>query len=217
MCAISRAQELIGQQLRHPSGLAGAAVALGMAFANRGPNQAAIRALDLAPDDIVLELGFGTGHAIAILTSIVRRGTVLGIDHSAAMFAKASRHNREAVREGRAQLRQARFDALPWPAESIGKVLAVNVVYFFRPDGAEIREARRVLRPGGTIVMYATDKTAMAGLSFSKTHQLFDQNDLADLLVRGGFAADAITIRPITVAFGIPGLLAVAKKRTAAA
>ena len=152
-----------------------------------------------------------------VATSIVRRGTVLGIDHSAAMCAKASRHNREAVREGRAQLRQARFDALPRPAESIGKVLAVNVAYFFRPDGAEIREARRVLRPGGTIVMYATDKTAMAGLSFSKTHQLFDQNDLADLLVRGGFAADAITIRPITVAFGIPGLLAVAKKRTAAA
>ena len=123
--------------------------------------------------DIVLELGFGTGHAIATLTSMVRTGTVLGIDHSAAMFGKASRHNRKAIEEGRAQLLRARFDALPWPAESIGKVLAVNVVYFFGPDGAEIREARRVLRPGGTMVIYATRQGRNGRLEFLKDSSAF--------------------------------------------
>jgi ubiquinone/menaquinone biosynthesis C-methylase UbiE len=212
-----RIHEAIGQQLRHPSGLAGTAAAFAMAFANRRPNQAAIEALKLAPDDTVLELGFGPGRAMAALTSTVRQGRVFGIDHSAAMFRKASRHNRKAIREGLAELRLERFDALPWPAGSIDKILAVNVAYFFGQDRAEIREARRVLRPGGTMVIYVTAKAAMARFKFSSTHRLFDQNDLADLLVRGGFAADAITIRPITVAFRIPGLLAVAKKQTAAA
>ena len=131
-----RLHEVIGQQLREPTGFAGAAAALGMSLVNREPNRIAIEALDVASDDTVLELGFGPGQAIAALASIACKGMVLGIDHSTDMVRQASWLNRKAIQRGRAELRQARFDSLPWPAESIDKILAVNVVYFFGHDGA---------------------------------------------------------------------------------
>jgi SAM-dependent methyltransferase len=173
-----------------------------------------MKALNVAPDDTVLELGYGPGRAIAALASMVCQGRVLGIDHSAAMLKKACMHNRAAIRDGRAELRRGRFDALPWPAESIDKILAVNVVYFFAPDGAELSEARRVLRSGGTMVIYVTHKSAMARFKVPSTHRLFDANDLATLIMAGGFAVDEISIEPFMLAFGLLGLLAVIKKST---
>jgi ubiquinone/menaquinone biosynthesis C-methylase UbiE len=187
-----------------------------MALVNRQPNRIAIDALKIAPDDTVLELGFGLGMAIRTLTSMVPHGRVLGIDHSAAMLSQASRYNRRAIRNGRVQLQQGRFDTLPWGADTVDKILAVNVVYFFRADASEIREARRVLRPGGMMAIYATDKLAMARWKFSSadTHRIFDHSDLVMLLLSGGFANEEVTVSSITLAFRIPGLLAILQKRT---
>ena len=146
------------------------------------------------------------------------RGRVLGIDHSAAMLAQAARRNRRAVDEGRLQLRLGRFDALPWPAGCIDKVLAVNVIYFFGADGAELREARRVLRPGGRIAVFATDRSAMAQWKFAgpETHRPVDRQELLRLFASGGFTACDVTVRSIALPLGITGLLAVGQNRVCA-
>jgi len=202
----------LGRQLRQPSGPGAALVGSAMALANRRPNRAAIDALEVAPTETVLELGFGPGHALGTLTA--RASRVLGIDHSAAMLAQAMRRNRRAIAERRLQLRLGRFDALPWPAGCIDKVLAVNVVYFFRADAAELREARRVLRPGGRMAVLAADRGAMARWKFagSATHRLVDRQELLRLFASGGFAAAEVTVRSIALPFGISGLLGVAQK-----
>jgi SAM-dependent methyltransferase len=208
----------LGGQLRQPSGLGASLIGPAMALVNHQPNRAAIDALDVAPHETVLELGFGPGHALRVLTERAARARVLGIDHSAAMLAQAERRNRRAIAQGRLQLRCGRFDALPWPAECIDKILAVNVVYFFRADGAELCEARRVLRAGGRIAVFATDRSAMARWKFAgpDTHRLVDRQELLRLFASGGFAAGDVTVRPIALPLGITGLLAVAQKRVRA-
>jgi ubiquinone/menaquinone biosynthesis C-methylase UbiE len=185
-----------------------------MALANRQPNRIAIDALDIASDDTVLEVGFGPGQALRILTALASAGRVLGIDHSAAMVAQAARRNRDAIRDGCLQLTLGPFDCLPWPAGSIDKILAVNVAYFFRADGADVHEARRVLRPGGRMAIYATDRAAMARWKFSgeETHRTVDGAEMERLLVRGGFEPHEIAIFTMTMPLGIPGLLVVACK-----
>jgi SAM-dependent methyltransferase len=205
----------MGRQLRHPSGFPGSVIGHAMAIANRRPNRIAIDALRITPGDVVLELGFGPGRAIKQLALLIDTGHVLGIDQSATMLAQASRHNRRATKNGHVELRHGRFDALPWPTESVDKILAVNAVYFFRRDAVEIREARRVLRPGGMMAIYATDKSVMARWRFSgpDTHQAFDRDDLMALLRTGGFDDDEITVRATDVGFGIAGLLALVRKR----
>ena len=128
------------------------------------------------------------------------------------MLAQALRHNRYAVRQGRVHLLRGRIDALPWRDNTIDRILAVHVVYFAGEAG--VREARRVLRPGGRIVIVATDRSAMTRWKFaqSSTHELFDMPGLADLLVRGGFATSEISVTRINLAFGVLGLLAIATK-----
>ena len=98
---------------------------------------------------------------------------------------------------------------------SIDKILAVNVVYFFGPDAREIREAWRVLKPGGLMTVYATDKSTMAQWKFSgpETHTLFGEDSLRSFLTRGGFSEEDISISPVMLSFGIRGLLAVARKK----
>jgi SAM-dependent methyltransferase len=187
-----------------------------MALANRRPNRIAIDALKIASSDTVLELGFGPGRAIRTLNAMVPRGLVLGIDHSVAMLAQASRYNRHAIRIGRVKLQQGHFDALPWGPDSVDKILAVNVVYFFRADAAEIREARRVLRPGGMMAIYATDKSAMGRWKFSnpETHHIFDRDDLRALILNGGAANDEVSVCSVVLPFQVTGVLAIFRKGT---
>lgn len=112
-----------------------------------------------------------------------------------------------------------RFDALPWEDETVDGILAVNVIYFFGLDAREIHEARRVLRPGGAMVIYATDRSTMSRWKFSGpgTHSLFDEGELRALGVRGGFGADDISVSGVRLPFGVKGLLAILRKQTAQA
>jgi ubiquinone/menaquinone biosynthesis C-methylase UbiE len=202
----------IGRQLRNPSGFGGGLIARLMAVANRRSNRIAIRALNCSPDNTILDLGCGSGPAIRLLAGMAGQGLILGLDHSEIMLAQASRRNRHAVRQGLVHLLRGRIDALPWRDNSIDKILAVHVVYFAGEAG--MCEARRVLRPGGRIVIVATDQSAMTRWKFaqSSTHELFDMPGLTNLLVRGGFATSEISVIHINLAFGVMGLLAIATK-----
>jgi ubiquinone/menaquinone biosynthesis C-methylase UbiE len=207
----------IGHQLKRPSGRAGWLTGCLMTVINREPNRLAIEALRIQPEDTVLELGFGPGSAIRTAAKAASRGLVLGVDASPEMLAQAARKNRRAIGEKRVQLRLGTFGALPWLAGSIDKILAVNVAYFFSREGDEVREARRVLKPGGLLAIYATHRETMQHWKFSgpDTHTLYDETELSALLLRGGFCQEEVLIRRAKLAFGIQGILVLARKNGA--
>ncbi len=205
----------IGHQLKCPAGPRGRLAGRIMSVVNKQPNQLAIQALSLQSRDTVLELGFGPGGAIKAMAASVSQGLVLGIDQSLDMLAQASRRNRVKIEQERVQLHLGNFCSLPWPADSIDKILAVNVVYFFSRDAQEVREAWRVLKPGGLMAVYATDKATMAHWKFSgpETHMLFGEDGLRSFLTRGGFSEEDISLSAVILSFGIRGLLAIARKK----
>ena len=186
-----------------------------MAFANAKPNTLALAALSMREGESLLELGCGPGRALQGLLRLPHLARVIGLDWSEVMLAQASRRNRRAVEAGRLALVRGDFATLPFIAELADAILAVNVVYFMHSSAA-VREARRVLRPGGRMVLYATDRSAMRRWPFagSHTHRLFDHNRLTALLIDAGFAADCIRIEGVDAGFGIMGLLAVAQKES---
>ena len=204
----------IGRQLQHPSGLAGRLLGHAMELANRRPNREAIAALDIEPDDDILELGFGPGAAIEALAMLAPQGRIFGVDISQTMLELACQRNQMAIRTGRMVLTQGGFDHLPLAGGSVDKILAVNVVYFWHDAETILREVQRVLRPGGLICLYATDAAAMRRWKFAgpETHRTFDRQALAALLQNGGFAADQIVLREIRVLPNIPGWIATARK-----
>jgi SAM-dependent methyltransferase len=206
----------IGRQFRRPEGLGGLVMGRVMEAINRAPNREAIAALDIAPADVVVELGYGPGCAIEALARRASLGRIYGADPSAAMFAAAARRNREAIASSRVVLTQGQIQDLRLNAETVDKILGVNVVYFFDVEGGELREARRLLKPGGKLALYATDESVMRRWKFvgADTHRLFGRDDLALLLARAGFAPDEIVIRDVEVALGVAGLVAVATKQS---
>ena len=207
--------EAIGQQLRSPSSWRGRLAGKLMEFVNRDPNDVSVAALEIAPEETVLEIGCGPGMALAQMAAAATNGLVLGLDASSAMLSQAAKRNRSAIESGRVKLALGKFESLPFESGSIDGVLAVNVVYFFSAC-AELREVHRVLRPGGRLVIYATDRVTMSRWRFAgpSTHNLVDANDLAAALEAAGFDAQQTEIRKVGFRFDVRGLLAVSRKPT---
>lgn len=204
----------IGEQLRSPRGRYGRMIGRLMALINSKPNRLAIAAINVQPDDTVLELGFGPGRGVAGLAQRVSQGRVLGIDQSSEMLELATRANHHAIENGLVQLRLGRFEALPYDDASIDRVVAINVAYFFGPEGTEVAEIYRVLRAGGLAVIYVTDRATMSTWKFSRpdTHRLYDADELNSLLRAGGFGHSDISIEKVKLPFGVRGLMAAATK-----
>jgi SAM-dependent methyltransferase len=181
-------------------------------FANAKPNAAALAALNLRNGESLIELGCGPGRALQAVLRDPQLKQAVGVDWSPVMLAQAARRNRAALETGRLKLVTGDFANLPFDDANVDAVLAVNVVYFM--SAASVAEARRVLRPGGRLVLYATHGSIMRRWPFagSHSHRLFDGKRLAALLVDGGFARDRIRIDDVDAGFGVKGLLAMATK-----
>jgi SAM-dependent methyltransferase len=204
----------LGFQLRNPTGSVGSMIGWLMALVNDEPNRLAVDALDLQPGDRVLELGFGPGWSLRTIAARTRGSRVYGVDQSARMLEQARRMNEVAVASGRMVLVQGPFSPLPWIEEMFDKVLLVNVAYFFDPDGRDILEVHRVLRYGGSVVIYVTSRDTMQKWPFAgpDTHQTFDARDLARLLETAGFRPSNIKVTHVELALGVKGFIAVAEK-----
>ncbi|GAA2023960.1 methyltransferase domain-containing protein [Agromyces tropicus] len=104
----------------------------------------------------VLDLGSGPGTISLDLARIVRPGRVVGVDASADVVARA---NGLARSEGvpNAEFRTGDAYALPFEDDSFDVVHAHQVLqHLARPVDA-LREARRVLRPGGVVAVRDVD------------------------------------------------------------
>lgn len=108
-----------------------------------------VRALGLPPGARVLELGVGTGLS---LEAYPRNVAVVGIDYSAAMLEEAQRR---VERAGLANVELLQMSAcdLRLPDSSFDFVLAFHVVTVVPEADALMREALRVLKPDGRLVV----------------------------------------------------------------
>ena len=201
--------EAIGRQLAHPRGLGGWLTGQVMRVANRRPTALAIEALAPRPGDIVLDLGCGAGDALATLERGARPGIVYGMDRSLAMLAQARARNGRAIRAGTIVLTEGSFENLPYPDASFDRIMASNVVYFWRDPELVMREILRILKPGGRLALYATDGADMANWSFVKTgtHRLYDRQAL-DRMLAGSLKRGSFRIDRVPIGFGNHGLVA---------
>jgi SAM-dependent methyltransferase len=91
----------------------------------------------------VLEIASGTGHLAA--DAVARGATVVGVDVAPRMVALA----RERVPD--ATFREGDAEALPFRNEQFDSVLCCFGLLHFAQPALALREAARVLKPGGTV------------------------------------------------------------------
>jgi ubiquinone/menaquinone biosynthesis C-methylase UbiE len=137
--------------------------------------EAAIReAVGGQPLRCVLDLGAGTGRMIELFAPQAERA--IGVDLSSAMLA-AARGRLEQTGIRNATLRQGDMYALPIERNSCDLVIVHQVLHYLDDPGRALREAARVLAPGGRLLVVdfaphseeiLRDKHAHRRLGFSK-------------------------------------------------
>lgn len=98
----------------------------------------------------VLEIGLGTGGLLPGLAA--RASRVIGVDHSPSMLEEARRRMALAGLAG-IELRLGEMGHLPLPDGEVGCAVANMVLHHADDPVAVLREIRRVLTPGGVLVL----------------------------------------------------------------
>jgi SAM-dependent methyltransferase len=147
----------IHQQATKPEGALGFVMGLLIEHGNAVQNRATVDALDPPPGGAVLEIGFGPGHALEMLSRKASLGLIAGADHSELMVLEARRRLEPRRGPAALDLRVAENDALPFPDEAFDLVYAVNAYHQWPDQEAALAEIAGVLKPGGEVVLSIRD------------------------------------------------------------
>ncbi|HSR67471.1 MAG TPA: class I SAM-dependent methyltransferase [Acidobacteriota bacterium] len=106
----------------------------------------------LSPRDRVLDVGFGLGEQDLLWTREFGVEHVLGLNVS---FPQAREARRRSLKAGFSHIRHVIADAVRPPLGSgrFDKLLALECAFHFRTRRAFLTEARRLLAPGGRLVL----------------------------------------------------------------
>lgn len=118
----------------------------------------------------VLELGVGTGLNLPLYPSGNAVSSLEAVDVSSGMLAQARRRAALTDLGFEVTFRTADAAALPYADASFDTVIDTFGLCVFDPPGAVLAEARRVLRPSGSLLLLEHDDGALSrGLSFTRS------------------------------------------------
>jgi SAM-dependent methyltransferase len=103
----------------------------------------------------ILDVGCGGGRTLAKLAERAPRAKVVGVDHAAGSIAESRAHNAALIAAGRVEVERTSVDHLPGPDAQFDLATAVETHYYWPDLVGGLREIRRVLRPGGKLVLIA--------------------------------------------------------------
>lgn len=134
-----------------PSGVIGRIFGLLMDMSNAATFRAARDRLALRHGESVIEIGFGTGKLVSLLSNDVGQDQIAGVDPSPLMVATAKR------RSPHADLREGSASHLPWPDAMFDAAVALHCWQFWDAPAHCLGEIRRVMKPNARLVMILRD------------------------------------------------------------
>jgi SAM-dependent methyltransferase len=160
-------------------------------YSEAKPHQAAfhqtLTALDLGPEDHLLEVGSGGGTFLA--WALATGCTAKGVDHSTEMLGLASRRNAPEISGGRLELQQADAANLPFPDGEFTAAATMNAFFFFDAPGAVLDEVYRTLAASGRIAIHTA---ATAPPLIGRRMHVYRDEDLVRMLEVAGFERIAL-------------------------
>jgi arsenite methyltransferase len=111
--------------------------------------------LGLRSGESVLDVGCGPGFLLAEMAGEVGAlGRIVGVDVSADMLALA---NKRCAEQNNISLQDANALSLPFADATFDVVVSTQVYEYVADIAMALKEAARVLRPGGRMLIVATD------------------------------------------------------------
>jgi len=112
--------------------------------------------LHAQPGDRIVDLGCGTGDALAMIAGRLAADLV-GIDSSAGTLHAAAPTLAELPGGARLLVQADLSASIPLADASVDRALCHNVLEFLADPGAFVEEVHRVLKPGGRLVLSHSD------------------------------------------------------------
>ena len=180
--------QALAAQLRQPSGEAALEVGEKMNAVNLLINLDTIEALELSPNDNVLEIGMGNGFFVKNIVSVDQSITYSGCDFSKEMVDESCKQNAEFIQSGQVQFHLSNAESLPYGDEMFDKVFTINTIYFWEDAQKVLSEIRRVLKENGQFALSIRPKSSMDQFPFAKYgFESFSSEDASELLASNGF------------------------------
>jgi len=195
---------VVGSQLRQPHGALANLVGRIMNRSNRSLYAKVIENLHPTPQATVLEIGFGNGSHFPMILRLEPTLRLLGVEVSPEMHRVASNAHHADITSGRVKLL---FDCAALPAGSVDIALAVNVIYFWPHPEENLAEIRRLLKPGGRLVIGIRPYETLVAMPFTKTGFILrTESEWRERLRLAGFVIEREEVVP-TAPRELPGLV----------
>jgi ubiquinone/menaquinone biosynthesis C-methylase UbiE len=189
----------LNKQFGKPEGNIGNLAGWAMALKNRNRNLWAIEKMNIQPDDRILEIGYGPGNTIKLISEKLRNGSITGIDHSEVMYKQASKRNSEGIKNKNVELLCGSAWDLMYPENTFDKIFASNVHFFWREPEEEFERLKTLLKIGGKFCLIFQPRWA-------KSEQEVKQiaNNTKSQFVKTGFKINELSFKkmnPVTCVY----------------
>ena len=160
-----------------------------------------IEALDFRGNEYLLDLATGTGRFARPVAQHLKGGKIVGLDEALAMLRVAKEQKEEEPIRGFLSTAGS-AEAFPFRGGSFDRIFTVFALHHFGNPPLMMREARRVLKPGGRFAILDPVVVTAEDSLDEAIHDLINQilrrahgdyfhyhsaEDIRDLLTRAGF------------------------------
>ena len=145
--------EMIMKQARMPTGKFGSFWARLMNIGHSKVTKWGLSHISINKDDTILDVGCGGGKTVNTLSKIATEGKIYGVDCSEVSVAVATSINKSLIKAGRVEIFHASIESLPFSDDLFNLVIAVESFYFWPNLVNNLKEIRRVLKPGGSVIL----------------------------------------------------------------
>ena len=147
-------RNFIAGQFKKPTGLFGNFSSRVMIKGNHQKYEALIRDMAIQPGNNILEIGYGPGVGIQMITRLCESCMIHGIDFSKLMFKKAGKLNKPAIDQSKVQLLFGDYLKIPVAENQYDKIFCLNVIYFWDELSKPFQKTYSLLKSNGGLYMY---------------------------------------------------------------
>lgn len=179
----------IGKQFKKPTGFLGKIVSNLMIMGNRSAYETMIKDLTIRPNDKILEIGYGPGIGIDLISKRFETCDIYGIDFSELMYKRATRRNKRFIKNNRVHLLFGDFVETEISTREFDKIFCINVIYFWDNLQKPFEKVNSLLKDGGIFCFYMANKDDLTKVKFTKD-EIFNKYSIEQVLKAlksGGF------------------------------
>ena len=160
-------------------------------YGDHATNRMTVERAGLQCDDVVLDIGCGSGTAMREAATRLPSGRVFGVDPTPTMVQIAAQKTAACDTRDRIEFFEADAAHLPLPDASVTVAWAINSLHHWDDVPAGLAEARRVLAAGGRFLVTEEEE---AGRCANCDGALSDPDTVVETIEESGFVDVTATL-----------------------